>query len=258
MSANQIFSPTVLVFAGNDPSGGAGITADTEAIRAQGCRIAPVITALTEQNTQNVTSFVTTDVDFLIKQAKAVLNDIPVKAIKLGMLGSIENINALSILLEEYPQIPVVIDPVLVATGGGILSESGVERSYQHLFAQATLITPNVPEAYRLAPGATSLVEAGNKLLALGCKHVLITGGDDDTPKVINRYFCHDKPCQEFTFPRFAEQYHGSGCTLASAIAAHLAKGAVVPNAITQALAYTQNAIVRGFKPGKGQFVLSR
>jgi hydroxymethylpyrimidine/phosphomethylpyrimidine kinase len=157
MSA-QFTLPIVMTLAGNDPTGGAGIQADIEAIASMGCQAAPVITALTVQDSRNVMRFEAVDTALVIEQARAVLEDMPVAAFKLGMLGSTENVEAIHTLLTDYDQIPVVLDPILRAGGGSDLAdEELLDAMRTLLFPQTTVLTPNSQEARRLAPEGDTL-----------------------------------------------------------------------------------------------------
>ena len=173
--------PVVLCLSGHDPSGGAGLQADIEALLAQGCHAAPAVTALTVQDTVNVSDFRVLDRAWVLAQANAVLADSQVAAVKLGMLGSIEMVDTVAELLAEHPHLPLVCDPVLRAGGGGRLGKDEVGYALrERLLPLATIATPNLPEARILAElPEGSADECADKLLQF-CKHVLITGGHGD------------------------------------------------------------------------------
>ena len=248
--------PVVMVFAGNDPSGGAGMAADTEALASMGAQVAPVITALTVQDTRNVQDFQAVEADWVISQARAVLEDMPVACFKLGMLGSLANIEAVHTILHDYPDIPVVADPVLFAGGGGTLAEDDVPDALRSLILPlTTLLTPNAPEARALAREADTLDACAQELLAEGCEAVLITGADEPTPDVINSLFANGRLLERWQWPRLDESFHGSGCTLASAIAGLLAQGSDLQSAVAEAQDYVQEALVQGYRPGLGQHI---
>ncbi len=177
--------PVVLVFAGNDPSGGAGLQADIQTLTSLGCHPAPVITAITVQDTVGVKQFIPVEAGLVIAQARAILEDMPVAAIKTGMLGSIENLTALAGILNDYPDIPLIVDPVLASGAGLALSDEPIEEAlHALLLPQTTLLTPNTLEARRLAPDADSIDACGHALLTAGCQFVLITGTHENTPTV--------------------------------------------------------------------------
>ena len=250
--------PVVLAIAGHDPSGGAGIQADIEAIVSQGVHPATAITALTVQDTVNVHGFVTSDPKLVIDQCLAVLNDLPVGAIKIGMLGTVELVEAVAGVLARHPDIPVVLDPVLVAGGGGSLGDNAVAAAIaEHLFPRATVATPNAHEGRVLAPDARDLQERGAMLSALGAEYVLLKGGDEPGEKVENWLFGVEPP-RRFVYERLAGQFHGSGCTLSSAIAGLIAQGSDPVNAIHEALEYTHQTLMYAAAIGRGQLVPHR
>ena len=246
--------PTVMTFAGNDPTGGAGIQADIETIASMGCHAAPVITALTVQDTRNVISFDEVAPTLVIEQARAVLEDMPVAAFKLGMLGSIENIEAIHTMLRDYPQIPVVLDPIISAGGGTDLSDDAMrEAMVQLLFPLTTVLTPNSSEARRFAAEADTLDACGQELLSMGCDFVLITGAHENRPNVENRFYGSMRHLETFTWDRLPQTYHGSGCTLAAAIAGLLAQGVEPFVAVHEAQEYTWESLKHGYRLGMGQ-----
>lgn len=250
--------PVVLVVAGNDPSGGAGLAADIQAISAAGAYPAPVVAALTVQDSRNVSRVQALDPDFVTAQAQAVLQDLPVAAIKVGLLAAAAVGRALARLLAQYPQIPVVIDPVLAASGGAPLAADGLLEVYlRELFPRAVLVTPNAAESRRLAP-AGDLAAQAKTLLLSGARYALIKGADEPTAEVHNHLFGPGGLHETSTWPRLPGQYHGSGCTLASAAAASLALGLEVPRAVSEAQRYTWNALQRGWRLGQGQHFPNR
>lgn len=252
MSQNDI--PVVMTFAGNDPSGGAGIQADIEAIASMGCQAAPVITALTVQDTRNVVRFEPVGSTLVVEQARAVLEDMPVACFKLGMLGSVENVEAIHTILSDYPEIPVVIDPILRAGGGNELAgEELLDAMTELLLPLATVLTPNSEEARRLAPEADTLDACGQELLATGCELVLITGTHENTASVDNSLYGSMRKLETFSWERLPHSYHGSGCTLASAIAGLLGQGLEPFTAIYEAQEYTWETLKHGYRIGMGQ-----
>ncbi|MDM7323275.1 MAG: hydroxymethylpyrimidine/phosphomethylpyrimidine kinase [Gammaproteobacteria bacterium] len=251
--------PVVLVFAGLDPTGGAGLSADIEAIISQGCHPAPIATALTVQDTRDVIRVGQVDALLVVEQARALLEDMPVAAIKLGMLGSAAMVEAIHTILRDYPEIPVVLDPVLRAGGGTELAdEELMEAMRELLIPQVTILTPNSEEARRLAPDADSLHGCALSLLEQGSEYVLITGTHEPTPEVENLLFGGHRLIETFRWPRLPESYHGSGCTLASAIAGLLAQGHEPMTAIHQAQDYTWQALEQAYRLGFGQMIPNR
>ncbi len=250
----------VLIIAGSDSSGGAGIQADIKAVSACGAYAATAITALTAQNTVTVSAIHDVPPDFVTEQMRMVLSDIGADAIKTGMLHRADVIEAVADALDQWaPDVPLVVDPVMVATSGARLLEPEAESALRRLLIpRAALITPNIPEAEVLTGKAirdwTEMADAAKALLALGPKAVLIKGGHLDSDTV------HDVLVGPNTITRFrsgridSRNTHGTGCTLASAIAARLAQKAPIAQAVEDALSYVQQAIrtAPGFGSGHG------
>ncbi len=251
--------PIVLSFSGNDPTGGAGIAADIETLASMGCHCAPVITALTVQDSVNMSRFDAVDMDLLIEQARAVLEDMPVSCFKIGMIGSEEAAVAIHTILMDYPGIPVVLDPILRAGGGTqIADEELVEAMVELLFPLTTVLTPNSLEARRLAHEADTLDACAHELLDMGCEYVLLTGTHETTPEVVNTLYGNNRLMEKFSWGRLAESYHGSGCTLASAIAGMLAHGVDPFTAIHDAQDFTWQSLKNGYRLGMGQHMPNR
>ena len=250
--------PTVLVVAGNDPSGGAGIAADLQAITAAGGHPAPVITALTVQDTVNATVVEPVAPALVAAQMEAVLNDIPVAVVKIGLLATAAIAAAVADVLARHPGLPVVLDPVLVAAGGARLAEDAlVGVILERLCPLTALLTPNAVEIRRLAPGQRDIPARAAVLRAAGCGFVLAKGGDEDDTgnnEVLNTLYGPGEP-RLFRWPRLQGSFHGSGCTLASACAARIACGDSVEAAVASAQALTHGWLERAFQPGRGQRV---
>ena len=248
--------PIVLIVAGNDPSGGAGIAADQQAVTAAGAHPAPVLTALTVQDTVNASEVAPVDPGLVARQMEAVFADMPVAAVKIGLLATAAIAEAVAEVLESRPDVPVVLDPVLVAAGGAALAETAlVEVLLARLCPLTTLLTPNALEIRRLAPGAADQAARAQALIARGCDWVLAKGGDEPDPDVVNVLYGRQAPAREFRWPREPHVFHGSGCTLASACAARIALGDPVPEAVEKGQALTQAWIAQAFRPGRGQHV---
>ncbi len=251
--------PTVMVFAGSDPSGGAGIQADIETLVSMGCHATPVITAVTVQDTLEVYRYQAMDPSLVIEQARAVLEDIPVAAVKIGMLGSVQNIEVIHTLLMDYPSLPVVLDPILSAGGGGLLSDDEVQDAMVSLlFPLATIVTPNSQEARAFAPEADSLDACAQEILEHGCEYVLITGTHENTPTVINSLFSDHRLVESYQWERLPASYHGSGCTLSVAIAGLLSQGLDPLSAVREAQEYTWETLKNGYRIGMGQHIPNR
>lgn len=251
--------PIVMCLSGHDPVGGAGLQADIEAIAAQQCHATPVITALTIQDTVNVSDFRVLDHDWITAQARAILNDVPVAAIKLGMLGSSEMVRTACEVLHMAPRAPVVCDPVLRAEGGGSLGEDDVGYVLrEELLPLAVIVTPNLPEARIMAELPDGSADECADVLLKHCKNLLITGGHGPENELHNRLYLEDGSRHDILQQRLPGKYHGSGCTLASALAARLALGESLDSAVRSALEYTWNTLRDAEAPGKGQYIPRR
>ena len=249
--------PVVLSLSGHDPTGGAGIQADIETLVRLGCYPCTVITALTAQDTRDVRRvFPQPAADFL-EQARLVFDDLPVAAVKIGLLGSVEIVRAVELALDLAGAVPVVLDPILAAGGGASLADSALVAEVRtRLIPRATVLTPNTPEARKLT-GEGDCDARARELLALGCPHVLLTGAHEDCPDVVNRWYSA-AGVKSYRWPRLPASYHGSGCTLASAVAACLARGMGMEAAVREAQGFTWGALNNGFRLGKGQFLPNR
>ena len=251
--------PAVLVFAGLDPTGGAGIQADIEAIGAMGGHALPVATAITAQDTRDVKSCTPVNTMSIIEQARVVLEDIEVDAFKVGLTGSVEAIGAIHTIMKDYEDIPVVIDPVCASGAGTPLTDDEqMDAMVSLLLPLATVITPNTIEARLLTPEADSLNAAAQELLSYGPEFVLLTGTHDASPSIVHRLYSNRRLVQSFSCERLAGSYHGSGCTLSSAIAALLGHGLETLAAVDAALDYTLETLKHASPMGGGQQIPHR
>ncbi|MCH8499813.1 MAG: hydroxymethylpyrimidine/phosphomethylpyrimidine kinase [Marinobacter sp.] len=250
--------PQVLVLSGLDPSGGAGIQADIQAITALGCHPLPVITCLTVQDTRNVYNSAAVDPALIAEQLACLAKDTPFHAVKTGALGSAEVIDVLLEFLQPFPDVPLIVDPVIKAAGGGDLADQAlIERMQSALFRRAEVITPNGIELCQLGH-ADYAVDAATHLLQNGCRAVLATGGHGTGPDIINHLYLQDGHEQHWHIPRHGGEYHGTGCTLAAAIAAGRARGLPLPEAIAAAQDLVSGAIQQALRVGQGQPVPNR
>ena len=260
--ADPAFPPLVLTFAASDPSGGAGVQADLLTLSSMGCHPLSVITALTVQDTIGVEGVLAIDSDWVADQARALLEDVPVDAFKVGVLGSVENIAAIAEIVSDYPDVPLVLDPVLASgRGDELATDDMVQALRELLLPQTTILTPNSMEARRLADmddDDASLFACAAKLVEAGCEYVLVTGTHEATPQVVNTLYGKRGVVREDTWPRLPHTYHGSGCTLASAIAAMLANGLDLPEAVREAQDFTWHALEKAYRPGMGQHLPDR
>lgn len=250
-------SPTVLCLSGHDPGGGAGIQADIETIAALGGHALTVITAHTVQDTTDVARVVPADAGLLQAQLDALLADTAPRAVKIGLLGEAAQVDIIAATLRRV-RAPVVLDPVLRAGGGAALAGGAVIERLRELLPLVDVLTPNAAEARCLAPTARSLDDSGAALLALGARHVLITGGDEPGEPVVNLWLERGRPARRFAWPRLPGRFHGAGCTLAAAIAALLARGLPPVAAVADAQAYTQRSLARALRPGRGRSIPGR
>ena len=238
---------TVLVFSGLDPSGGAGIAADLAAIAAQGVHALPVVTALTVQDNNRVYGVEPVDAALIRRQVLALAGAIAIDAVKVGILGNRANAEAIAAMVvglrERHPGLPLVLDPVLASGHGDALACGDARAALAPLLALATVATPNLAEAAALNTGA--------------CQHVLVTGGHETGPQVVNAWH-GDGQRREWRWARLPGEFHGSGCMLAAAIAARLALGEPIAEALELAQAYVQRALAESYSIGPGQRIPRR
>lgn len=250
--------PRVLCLSGHDPSGGAGIHADIEAVAAQGAHALTVVTALTAQDSRDVHRVQAVAPALLREQAELLLADGPVQAVKLGLVGDAAQLPVIRALIERAGA-PVICDPVLRAGGGAQLSAAATVAALRDtLFPLVDLLTPNAAEARRLAPQSADLPAAAAALQAGGCAQVLITGGDEPGDTVCNLWRDAGGAVRLFRWPRLPDAFHGAGCTLAAAIAARIALGEDWATAIDKGQRYTQAALAQAYRSGAGRLIPCR
>jgi hydroxymethylpyrimidine/phosphomethylpyrimidine kinase len=248
---------SVLTIAGSDSGGGAGIQADLKTFAAYGVHGISAIAALTAQNTRGVTAVHVPPLNFLRAQIDALFADFDVAAVKLGMLANAEVIGQVSAALAAHRPRFVVVDPVMVATSGArLLEHSALAALRTRLFPLATVLTPNIPEAElllgRSIHDAAAASAALDELLALGAHAVLLKGGHmPGGGELVDRFGCGEQRAS-FVHRRLPVEGHGTGCTLASAIAAELARGVEPRRACEQATDYVHGALEHAYFPGRG------
>ena len=243
--------PIVLTFAASDPTGGAGMQADLLTLAALGCHPLSVLTGLTVQDTSGVELLEPVDAGLVTRQALCVLAESKVAAFKVGVLGSADNVRAVARIVTAHAEVPLVLDPVLASGRGDELASAAVRAALlECLVPRATVVTPNTPEAERLG-GAAALLERG-------CRYVLVTGSHEPGAEVTNTLYDPQGLVRADRWPRIHGSYHGSGCTLASAIAAQLAQGVAVPEAVRAAQQFTWRALAAAFRSGGGQLMPNR
>ncbi len=220
---------------------------------------------MTVQDTVGVEDVLPLDAEWVADQARCVLEDMPVTVFKIGLLGSVEIIAAIAEVVSDYPEVPLVLDPVLSSgRGDELATDEMVAALRELLIPQTTLITPNSLEARRLAieDGDDSddvpLEECARRILTLGCEYVLITGTHENTAQVVNVLYSEEGVVRSDSWQRLPGAYHGSGCTLASAIAATIANGLPISEAVRDAQEYTWQTLSSGYRPGMGQHIPDR
>lgn len=255
--------PLVLTFAASDPSGGAGLQADLLTLANMGCHPLSVLTAITIQDSLGVEGVQAVDADWVADQARRILEDMPVDAFKIGVLGSVENIAAIAEIVSDYPDVPLILDPVLASGRGDELASEDMTRALRGLLLpQTTILTPNTLELRILADAedddARTVEQCALALVETGCEYVLATGTHENTPQVVNTLYGRSGALRTDSWPRLPGSYHGSGCTLASAIAAMLANGLELGDAVREAQEYTWQTLRKAYRPGMGQFIPDR
>ena len=252
--------PCVLVFAGLDPSGGAGIQADIEAIGAMGAHALPIVTTLTVQDNDRVFAVHPVEADILRQQVQALMAKLSIAAVKVGITGSHQNVAVIAETIEALramrPDLPVVLDPVLASGQGDALARDNAVTMLAPLRTLASLITPNLPEAMALCEGASSLGEQAIMLLQ-DAPHIVIKGGHGAGSQIVNHWFTGARH-RQWEWPRLRGEFHGSGCTLASAIAACLARGLSMEDALNEAQAYVQTTLTHAYAIAAGQRIPAR
>jgi len=245
----------VLIIAGSDSGGGAGLQADLKTVTVLGGYGATAVTAITVQNTLGVTGVLPIPLDMVEAQARAVLDDIGADAIKTGMLGDVDVVERVAQILDSAGRIPAVIDPVMIAKGGHpLLTDRAVGAVRSLLIPRAALLTPNAPEAAALTGLVVETLDdqrrAGEALLKLGARAVLMKGGHVAGDHLVDILMTPDGESSFETDRLHTRHTHGTGCTLASACATGLAQGMTLTNAVARAWAYVQEAIAHA--PGLG------
>ena len=254
MKKKPLNKPVVLVLAGHDPVGGAGIQADIETIAANGCHAATVLTAMTIQNTVAFRKYIPVNPQDFLQQIELICSDMEISAAKIGLIGDAEILHAIETVMQEIGEVPVVLDPIIYAGTGEAIIQNNVRIGlYEKLLPHVTVITPNSVEA-RTLTGAHDPALAAEFFLRHGCKAVLITGTHEPTDRVINTLYQANSSPGVYTWPRLPGSYHGSGCTLSSAIAAHLARGKDLGEAVMAAQEFTWNTLQHGLQLGKKQY----
>jgi hydroxymethylpyrimidine/phosphomethylpyrimidine kinase len=252
-------SPVILCFSAHDATGASGMAADIEAIVSQGCHASTVITCLTVQDSQMVSSLIPIDDDIIVQSARAVLEDTLVDVIKIGLIGSDEGVQAIHSILNDYPDIPVVFDPSLVGNDGMELADDDVVKSIRELLINhADIITLSPTEAGILIPEADNLAAMMTGLMEKGCEHILLSGRRDTGTAVVNSLYHNYRVIEQFEWPRLNNEFYGAGCTLSASLAALLAQGLDHLSACREAQNYCWQSLKHGARYGMGQHQPSR
>ena len=253
---------TVLIFAGNDPSGGAGMTADVSAVQAVGAHPLSVLTTLTVQDNNRVYANHPVSADVVRSQAAALMDTMQIDAVKIGAMGSVENGLMIVELIQQLRQsrrnIPVVLDTVLASGRGDALSSESLDEVWAALYPLVTVITPNLMEAEYLSGKAAADAQAA-WFLAQGAGYALIKGGHGVEPKTVcNVGLAHNGALSEWRTERLAGEFHGTGCTLAAAIAAHLALGFSSAESVERGQKYCFQTLLFAYSIAAGQRIPER
>ena len=247
----RLEADTVLLFSGLDPSGAAGVAADIETINQFGVTPLPIITTLTAQNTQQVLSLEATKNSLLELQFKLINEDIEFNTVKIGLLGSLTQVKIISKLLRDKSGVNIVLDPVISASTDDVLSTNEmIDVMKKELIPLCLILTPNLAELNALAPG----LGEKSAVSSLECPWVLVTTSDSSEIEIEHRLYHNSNLKRKFTYKKLAGQYHGSGCTLSSAIAALVALDVPVEDACEKALDYTYQSLLSAKKVGKMQY----
>ena len=247
----RLEADSVLLFSGLDPSGAAGVSADIETINQFGVTPLPIITTLTAQNTQRVLSLEPTKSSLLELQFKLIDEDISFNTVKIGLLGSPYQVKVISKLLREKRGVNIVLDPIISSSTEHILSSNEmIDAMKKELIPLCLILTPNLAELNALAPGLTE----ESAISSLNCPWVLLTTSDSSEIQVEHRLYHDSNLIRKFTYKKLAGQYHGSGCTLSSSIAALVALDVGVEDACEKALDYTYQSLLSAKKVGKMQY----
>ena len=256
--------PKVMTFSATDPTGGAGLQADILTISSLGCHPISIATGFTVQDTIGVNKLIPIDSELVNDQARLILEDMEVEIFKLGLLGSKENITTIAEIISDYPDTPLIIDPVLASGRGDEFSDIEARNMMMELlFPESLLITPNSSEARQLIsneenPSNLPIELCVDRFKEMGCENILITGTHENTENVINTLYNSSNQIIPFHWDRLPGSYHGSGCTLTAAISAYYALGLSIEEAVEEAQHFTWQALKNGFKPGMGQFIPNR
>ena len=252
-------TPVVMTFSDHDPSGGSGIQADVETLFSMGCHCSSIATALTAQDTWEHKDSFFTSPSVLIEQARAILEDMNVSAFKVGQVGCVENVQAIHSILTDYPSPPLVLDPSLgLSLGLDSVHEQLSDAIASLLCPLTEIVSINLQELRSLASFGDTLEACVQELIESGCRYVLVSDVNARSSIVTNVLFDEEGELRRRDWPRLPHSYIGSGTTLSASLAAHLAHGFDVPNAVQKAQSYTWNSLKGGRRLGMGQHIPNR
>lgn len=249
------YSPVVMSISSLDTSGGAGISADIETLTSLGCHCTPIITKLATRDTSDLEDTQITDTGLLIGQVRAVLEDTTVNVFKVGDLASISHVEAIYTILNDYPDIPMVLDPTIYQIDG----QHEISRAIRTLlFSQASVALLRTSEAHTLAPGSDTLSACAQELMEYGCNNIVITGEHGSSTHVSNHWFSSHGQSQRYDWERLPHCYNGAGSTLSAALSAYLGHNLSLTESIKQAQQYTWHALRKGRRIGMGGMIPDR
>ncbi|MDW3096431.1 MAG: hydroxymethylpyrimidine/phosphomethylpyrimidine kinase [Gammaproteobacteria bacterium] len=255
----QNLRPPILCFSGLDPSGGAGLQADIEAISSCGGHTLPIASCLTVQNSVQAFSVSAIDSSIIQQQASVLLDDLQVASCKIGVVPNEAVAFTIANILAQLPEVPVVFDPVFSASHGTDFSNMDtINAIRESLFPLTTVITPNFKELNTITDDSCGVTTQARSLCELGPKYVLVTGADNDTEQVQNRLFSQEGMQAQYDWPRLPHMYHGSGCTLSSSIACYLGLGLDMHTAVEKAQHFTWQSLKDAQAIGSGQWIPKR
>ena len=255
----KIHRSPILCIGGLDPSGGAGLQADIETIAACGGHALPIATCLTAQNTSTVDGISPVNPDFILNQADLLLKDFKISGCKIGVIPNTSIVTAIAEIISHLQGVPIVFDPVISASSGTRFTEvETIEAMKKYLFPHTSVVTPNHFEIAELTQRDRDIETQCEMLCDYGSEYVLLTGGDCLTPMVTNSLYSSEGLIREYTWQRLSNHYHGSGCTLSSAISTYLALGADIETAAEKAQLFTLHALEHAESLGTGQWIPNR
>ncbi|MGH1471120.1 MAG: bifunctional hydroxymethylpyrimidine kinase/phosphomethylpyrimidine kinase [Cellvibrionaceae bacterium] len=252
-------TPVIISLSSHDPTGSSGIQADIETASSLGCHCTPIITAVCAKDTQSLKDIIATETGFLIEQTRAILEDMPVRAIKIGMMATVENVEAIHAILCDYPDIPVILDPVIAEFSNELFNTPGIIRATQALLLPMTTIaTPDSVEAQQFARQADTVDACAHEILETGCDYVMVSGSVRTADNYGNTLYANRRVVKHYDWPRLKMLSHGAGATLSASISSYLAHGIRVEEAVQQAQQFTWEALAASRRLGMGRQIPNR